>query len=138
LRRPLLYAGYAAFAFSVAVLTFYGAVPRDRVKDRLEAALSADPSVVNPLGTGMDVTIGDLGLTLFSGPGIVGKDGIFKTRPLDPAVKPTRWFVDDATVHISLIGLLFNRPGYSWKGHAMHGTITGKWSASTELSRLKL
>jgi type II secretion system protein N len=138
LRRPLLYAGYTAFTLFVAVLTFYGAVPRDRVKDRLETALSADPSAMNPLGTGMDVTIGDLGLTLFSGPGVVGKDGIFKTRPLDPSVKPTRWFVDDATVHIGLLGLLFNRPSYSWKGHAMSGAITGKWSASPELSRLKL
>ena len=42
-----------------------------------------------------------LGLTSVAvyGPGVKGKDGIFKTRPLDPSVKPTRWFVDDATVH---------------------------------------
>jgi type II secretion system protein N len=138
LRRPLLYLGYTAFAFAVAVLTLYAAIPRDRVKDRLEAALSADPSAMNPIGTGMDVTIGDLGLTLFSGAGVKGKDGIFKTRPLDPNAKPTRWFVDDATVHISVFGLLFNRPGYSWKGHALRGTITGKWSSAPELSKLRL
>jgi type II secretion system protein N len=135
-RRPLLYVGYTAFAFAVAVLTLYGTIPRDRVKDRLEAALSADPGPMNPLGTGMDVTIGDLGITLFTGPGVHGTDGIFKTRPLDTSAKPNKWFVDDATVHISLLGLAFNRPSYTWKGHALKGTITGYWSAKPEMARL--
>jgi type II secretion system protein N len=122
----------------VAALTLYGTLPRDRIKDRLETALSADPSSFQPLGIGMDVTLNDIGLTLFSGAGIHVKDAVLKSRPFDSTVKPVRWFVDDATVHFSLLGLLFSRPSYRWVGHALKGEIAGKWSLAPDLARLRL
>ena len=41
-------------------MAFYWSVPRERVKDRLETALSADVTSGQPLAIGMDVTIGEL------------------------------------------------------------------------------
>jgi type II secretion system protein N len=138
LRRPLLYVGYIGFALSVAVLTLYGTLPRDRIKDTLESALSADPSLTHPLGIGMDVTIGNVGLTLFSGAGFVAKDAVLKTRPTGAEAKPARFFVDDATVHMGVIGAMLNRPTYRWKGHALSGTVTGKLSLAPDDAHLKL
>ena len=70
-RQRLLatYVGYPLFALFVALLAFSWSVPRERVKDRLETALSADVMSGQPLAIGMDVNIGDLALKLFTGVG---------------------------------------------------------------------
>jgi type II secretion system protein N len=137
-RKPLLFLGYAAFTFSVATLTLYGALPRDRIKDQLETAMGRDAFSGQPLAIGMDVTLNEVGLTLFTGAGIWVKDGVLKSRPMDPNTKPTKWFVDDAVVHMGILGALFNRPTYRWVGHALKGEVSGKLSLAPDMARLKL
>jgi type II secretion system protein N len=127
-QRPLRLVGYPAFGLFVALLTLFVTLPRDRLKDALEAQLSADSSTAQPLGLGMDVTLGDVGITLFSGAGLVGHDVVLRTRPLRSTDKPVRYFIDDVTVHVGLLGLLFNRPSYSFKGHLLSGAGLGEFS----------
>ncbi len=138
LRRPLIWAGYPAFALAVALVTVYLSIPRDKVKDRLESTLSADPMTGAPGAIGMDVTIGDLGLTLFTGAGVKLKDVVLRSRPMNPTDKPARYLIDDATIHVGLIGLLFNRPTYSFKAHGLSGTVTGEISFSPSEQRIKI
>src|SRR4051794_3834922 len=87
-RKILVWAGYPVFALFVAALAFFWSVPRDRVKDRLETALSADVTSGQPLAIGMDVDIGDLTLTLFTGAGFKASVIVVRTRPLTPGEKP--------------------------------------------------
>jgi type II secretion system protein N len=124
-RRLLLWAGYPLFALLVALLTFYWSVPRDRVKDRLEAALSADVTTAQPLAIGMDVSIGELKLTLFTGAGFNATDVVLRTRPINPGDKPARYIVDDVRLRVGLLSTLFGHPNYSFKAHALSGTVSG-------------
>ncbi|HEX9104360.1 MAG TPA: hypothetical protein VF997_19250, partial [Polyangia bacterium] len=66
-RRIATFVGYPLFALFVALLAFYWSVPRERVKERLESALSADVTSGQPLAIGMDVQIGELTLRMFTG-----------------------------------------------------------------------
>jgi len=137
-RKSLLWAGWVLFALGVATITTYASVPRDRVKDRIESVLSADPNTMQPGAIGMDVSIGDLGLTLFTGAGLRAKDVVLRTRPQKEGDKPARYIVDDVTVHVGLLGLLFNRPSYRFKAHLMQGTVSGEISVSPAEQRIKL
>jgi type II secretion system protein N len=137
-RRVLIWAGYPLWAIAVAVLTLYATVPRDRIKDKLETSLAADPMSTTPLAIGMDATIEDVGLTLFSGFGVRVKNVVLRSRPLNPNDKPSRWFVDDTTVHVGLLGLLFGKPAYSFKGHALGGSAHGKIAASLDETTMKI
>ena len=66
-------------------MAFYWSVPRERVKDRLETALSADVTTGQPLAIGMDVDIGDVdSLKLFTGLGFKASDIVLRTRPITP------------------------------------------------------
>jgi type II secretion system protein N len=134
-RRPLLWVGYLGFAMAVALLTLFVTLPRDRIKDRIEAMLSGDPTLG---GIGMDVSIGDFGLTLFTGAGVRGKDVVLRSRPVSPTEKPARYVLDEATVHVGLFGLLFNRPGYSFKVRGLSGLLTGAVSSAADETRMKI
>src|SRR3954467_13968553 len=94
-RRILTWSGYPLFALMVALITFYVSVPRERVKDRLETALSADVTSGPRLAVGMDVQIGELSTTLFTGVGFKANDVVLRTRPLVAGEKPARYIVDD-------------------------------------------
>jgi type II secretion system protein N len=137
-RKPLLWVGWFFFFVAVAMITTYASLPRDRIKDRLESAMSADPSSMQPGALGMDVTIGDLSLTLFSGAGLRAQDVVLRTRPIKEGDKPARYIIDDVTVHVGLFGLLFNRPTYKFKAHFLSGTLTGEISQSPAEQRIRL
>jgi len=137
-RRALVWVGYPAFAVVVAILTMYVTLPRDRIKDRLEQQLSSDPMSGQPLALGLDTTIEDVSLTLFSGLGIRGDNLLLRTRPTAPDAKPARISIDDATVHVGLFGLIFNRPTYTFKIHGFKGIASGAVDLSVDESALNL
>jgi type II secretion system protein N len=128
--------GYPLFAIFVVLMTFLGSVPRDRVKDRLEAALSADVGSGEPMAIGLDVTIGDLSLTMLTGAGVKATDVVLRTRPPNPADKPARYVIDDVRLRIGLLATLFGHPSYSFKGHALSGIASGKIASSTDESSI--
>lgn len=137
-RKPLLWAGWVFFALGVSLITVYASLPRDRIKDRIETVLSADPMSMQPGALGMDVSIGDLSLTLFTGAGLRAKDMVLRTRPLKEGDKPARYIIDDLTVHVGLLGLLFNRPTYKFKAHGLQGSVAGEISMSPSEQRIKI
>jgi type II secretion system protein N len=130
--------GYPLFALLVALLTFYWSMPRERVKDRLETALSADVSSGQPLAIGMDVTIGDLALTLFTGAGFKASDIVLKTRPVNPSDKPVRYLIDDVRVRLGLLSTMFGRPSYSFKAHALSGVVSGHAAGNNDETKVKV
>jgi len=131
-QRILTWVGYPLFALLVALLAFYWSVPRERVKDRLETALSADVTSGQPLAIGMDVAIGDLSLKLFTGLGFKATDIVLHTRPLTAAEKPARYVIDDVKVRLGLFSTLFGRPSYSFVAHALSGSVEGHVSGSAD------
>jgi type II secretion system protein N len=135
-RRILTYTGYPLFALFVAMLTFFWSVPRERVKDRLETALSADVTSGQPLAIGMDVEIGDLSLKLFTGLGFKATDVVLRTRPINPGEKPARYIIDDVRVRLGLFSTMFGRPSYSFVGHALSGSIEGNVSGNNDESKV--
>jgi type II secretion system protein N len=137
-RKPALYGAWALFFCAISAITLFSSLPRDRVKDRIEFTLAQDPMSGVPGAMGADVTIGELGLTLFTGAGITAKDVTVRTRPQDPNAKPVRYVIDDVTVHVGVLGLLFNRPTYTFKAHALQGTVTGEIGLSPSEERIKI
>jgi type II secretion system protein N len=137
-RRILTYAGYPLFALFVALLTFYWSVPRERVKDRLETALSADVTSGQPLAIGMDVNIGELSTTLFTGVGFKASDIVLRTRPLQQGEKPARYIIDDVRVRLGLLSTMFGRPAYSFVAHALSGSVDGSVSGNQEQTKAKV
>jgi type II secretion system protein N len=137
LQRPLTLAGYPLFGLAVLAITVFASVPRERVKDRLESTLSADPSTTQPLGLGMDVSIGELAVTLFSGAGLKMKDIVLRTRPQNGNDKPVRLLVDDVTVKVGLFGLAFSRPTYAFKAHGFSGVSTGEVLLTSAMEKIK-
>jgi type II secretion system protein N len=132
MRTALKIVGHVAFALFVVILTVFIALPRDRIKERLETLLS-DPMVLNS-----EVTIDSLGLTILTGAGVRGKDIILRTRPLDTTVKPSRFVVDDVTVRFGLIGLAFSRPSYRFVGHGFSGEVEGRFDYSSAEEHLEV
>ncbi|MDB4970130.1 MAG: hypothetical protein JWN44_5819 [Myxococcales bacterium] len=135
-RKILTWTGYPLFALFVATLAFFGSVPRERVKDRLETALSADVTSGQPLAIGMDVTIGDLSLTLLTGAGFKASDIILRTRPLVQGDKPARYIVDDLRVRLGLLSTMFGKPAYSFKAHALSGVISGHAAGNADETKV--
>lgn len=137
-RRILVWAGYPLFALLVALTTFYVSLPRERLKDRLETALSADLASGQPLALGVDVNIGELTPTLFTGIGLNATDVILRTRPLRPDEKPARYVIDDLRVRVGLLSLLLGAPSYSFKAHALGGLVRGKIAAGASATRVDI
>jgi len=135
-RKLATYAGYPIFALFVALLAFYWSVPRVRVKDRLETALSADVMSGQPLAIGMDVQIGELTMKMFTGLGFRAKDIVLRTRPLTPGEKPARYIIDDVRVRLGLFSTLFGRPSYSFLAHALSGSVDGHVSGNSDGSKV--
>ena len=127
--RVLRVAGYALFAIVVAVTTLYVTLPRERIKEKIEATLSADPSTAlaqgNLAAIGMNVDIGELGLTLLTGPGLNAERIELRSRPVNPNDKPARYVIDDAKVKVGLLGAMFGRPTYRFTAHGFDGEVSG-------------
>jgi type II secretion system protein N len=116
--------GYPLFGFFVALITFTSALPNDKIRDRLETMLSADPSSTQPMGLGIDVKAGDLSLSLLRR-GIVAENVVLRTRPRFSTEKPTRYVIDKVKVNVGLLGALFQRPTYEFAAEAFGGTVEG-------------
>ncbi|HEY2744150.1 MAG TPA: type II secretion system protein GspN [Polyangia bacterium] len=137
-RRWAAWAGYPLFALFVALLAFYWSVPRERVKDRLETALSADVTSGQPLAIGMDVQIGELTMKLFTGLGFRATDIVLRTRPLTPGEKPARYIIDDVRVRLGLFAMMFGRPSYSFVAHALSGTVEGNVAGNSDETKVEV
>ena len=124
LRRWASRMGYPVFALFVVLITFVAALPDEKVKERLETLLSQDPTATQPMGLGVDVKAGELSISLLRR-GIRADNVIMRTRPTRPTDKPSRYVLDVVKVNVGLLGLLFQRPTYSFAIEAFHGTIDG-------------
>jgi type II secretion system protein N len=129
LRRVLRIVGYSLFAIFVAVETLYLTLPRDRIKEKIEATLSQDPATAlaqgNLAAIGMNVDIGELGLTLLTGPGLAAEHIELRSRPVNPNDKPARYVIDDAIVKVGILGAMFGRPTYRFVAHGFDGEVSG-------------
>ena len=127
-RRVLRAAGYSTFGLLTFCFAFSASIPRDRIRDRLERELSQDAGPSAPLGLGMDVTIGELGLSLLP-PGAALREVTLKSRvPLSPGGAPgeekaARSFIDALEVRPSLWGFLFGRRGGSLELRGFRGEV---------------
>ncbi len=137
-KQLLSWIGYPAFALVVAVSMFLTSVPKERVKDRLEAALSADVSTGQPMALGMDVTIGDLDLTMLTGFGFKASDIVLRTRPINVTEKPTRYLVDDLRIRLGVLSTLFGKTSYSFKAHALSGEASGQLSGNNDGTKMRI
>ena len=73
LRRPAKWVGYPLFGVVVFILALYLTLPRERIREHLEALASS--------WLGADVTAADFGLTLLTGPGVAASGVNVRTRP---------------------------------------------------------
>jgi type II secretion system protein N len=137
-KQLAVWIGYPVFALFVALLTLLLSIPTDRIKERLETGLSADVLSGDPMAIGMDVTIGDLSVTLLTGAGLKASNVTLRSRPVNPNDKPARYVIDDVRVNIGLLAAMFGRTSYSWKAHALQGTAWGKTSANTDESSMSI
>ncbi|HEX4456616.1 MAG TPA: type II secretion system protein GspN [Polyangia bacterium] len=137
-KQLLSWIGYPAFALFVALAMFLTSVPKERVKDRLESALSADVSTGQPMAIGMDVTIGDFDLTMLTGVGFNAKDIVLRTRPINVTEKPTRYLIDDVRIRMGVLSTLFGTPSYSFTGHALSGEASGQLSGNNDGTKMKI
>ena len=128
LRRPLKWVGYPLFALIVAASSMVGSLPKDQLKSRLETELSYDSWAGKPLGLGMDVTIGDLDLTVLTGPGIRARDIVLRTRPVKADQKPVRHIIDELKVSVGVLGAIFRRPTVRYRATLLEGVIAGRSS----------
>jgi type II secretion system protein N len=138
IRRILVWVGYPLFALLVASIALFASIPRERVKDKIETTLSADPMSGAPGAIGADVTIGDLGLTLFTGLGVVANDVVVRTRPTLPEQKPARYIIDQVRVKVGLFGLMFNRPTYKIRAHAFDGDLKAAIGMSPSVQTIEI
>lgn len=128
-RRLLAILGYPAFGIFVFFFAFYAAIPRDRLRERLERELSQDVGPPSRAGTGMDVTIGDLGLSLVP-PGARLTDVSLKQRNLPPGPdgaerKPQTYFIESLDLRTSLLDLLVGARSGKLAMAAFGGEVKG-------------
>ncbi len=122
LQRFLKGLGYPAFAGLVFLLTLYASLPKERIRERLEAAASAT--------MGVPVKAEGFGLTLLSGPGVSADQVTVATSGSGP--QPTIYRVSDLTVHFSLIQLLRHFADTSFSARVAGGSISGRYRAVGE------
>jgi type II secretion system protein N len=137
MQRVLRLFGYPVFGLIVALITFTSALPNDKIRDRLETMLSADPSPTQPLGLGIDVKAGDLSLSLLRR-GIVAENVVLRTRPRLSTEKPTRYVIDRVKVNVGLLGALFQRPTYDFSAEAFSGTVDGSVRVAASGARYRV
>ncbi len=126
--RPIILRalGYPA-AFMFFFVTFvYTTFPYDRLREAIEGAVSA-PSV-SPSGHAtpatMELTIGHLGPTFL--PGLKARDVVVTFLPQHLGEQRTVLRLDTATVHISLLALVFtHRVSFSFDVDGASGEISG-------------
>ena len=135
-RQLLRLVGYPVFAVVVAVASFSLAIPRDKVRAQLEAMLSQDPSVAQPLGLGMDVKAGDLDLSLL-GSHVTAENVVLRTRPLRATDKPARFVLDKVKVGVGILGAMFGRPKYSFVVDAFSGELEGNIAVKGDSAHYK-
>ena len=134
--RALRIVGYPIFAFSVFLASFYFSLPMDRIKERLQRELSQDSGPPLPgsgawgIGTGMDVTIGDIGLGLLP-VGASASDVTLRPRPAagastdsDAQKRSKATFVDSLRVRAPVLALLFGDRVLGVDVQALGGTVT--------------
>lgn len=126
--RPIIVrvVGYPV-AFLLFFVTFvYVTFPYDRLREAIEAAASAPR--ITPSGrtipSTMEVTIGHLGPTVI--PGLKARDVTVTFLAQHPGERPTTMRLDTATVHVSLLALVFTRTAsVSFDVEGMGGEIDG-------------
>ncbi|MCS6914780.1 MAG: type II secretion system protein GspN [Myxococcales bacterium] len=126
-RRVLAVVGYPAFGLFVFLVALYVSLPRDRLRERLERELSQEVGPPSRLGTGMDVTIGELGLSLLP-PGVRLEEVALRQRSTTPgpdgtARKPRTYFIESLVVRTSLLDLLRGRRSLRVDLKAFGGTL---------------
>ena len=124
LQRPLRIFGYPVFGVLVGLIAFAAALPRDKIKERLEFLLSQEPSAMQPMGLGMDVKAGELSLSLLSR-GIRAENVVLRTRPMRTADKPSRFVLDTVRLNIGIIGAMLQHPTYKFSIDAFEGNVEG-------------
>ena len=129
-RRLAKWVGYPLFGFFVFLTTLFATLPRERIKERIESLAAT--------ATGAEVTIGDLGLTLFTGPGVTLTNVIVKTRAPTPSDKPARWVIDDATVHAGILDAVRGRADLSFDAHFAGGSLEGQLRANPDETMVKV
>ncbi|MFO0645000.1 MAG: type II secretion system protein GspN [Polyangiales bacterium] len=134
--RPLLLRviGYPLFFLLCFVVFLYITFPYDRLKEVIIA--QAEAPRVSPSGrtlpSNMELTIASLGPTFF--PGLKAKGVTVTYLPSSPGGRPTFMHIDEAVVHVSLLGLLLRRANVSFDIEGLGGEIEGSlsWSLATE------
>lgn len=130
--RPLLVRaiGYPLFFLAFFVVFLYVTFPYDRLKEVIIA--QAEAPRVSPSGrttpSNMELTIGSLGPTFF--PGLKAKNVTVTYLPSAPGGRPTFMHIDEAVVHVSLLGLLLRRANVSFDIEGLGGEIEGELSYS--------
>ncbi|HEX2570243.1 MAG TPA: type II secretion system protein GspN [Polyangia bacterium] len=138
LRRAAKWVGYPAFVLAVMIASFYLALPRDRIKERLETTASG--------ALNADVSIETLGLTFFTGPGLDAEGIVVRTRPtgFPPGGaagandKPQRYVVDEVVVHPNLLDLIRKRIGGRLTAQLAGGTVRLRGSMDADETEASL
>lgn len=132
---------YGAFGLAVFIVSLYLSLPLDRIKERLARELSQEPGPPPygsggwGIGSGMDVTIGELDVHLLS-PGasltdvkLVPRRGPTAGPPPGDAgaekKKPLPMLVDLLDVRVGWMDLLAQRPAAHVRLEAFGGSLTG-------------
>jgi len=134
--RALRIVGYPIFALGVFLASFYFSLPLDRIKERLQRELSQDSGPPAPgsgawgIGTGMDVTIGEIGLNLLP-VGAAASDVTLRPRPAPGASADTdaqkrskAMFVESLRVRAPIFALLSGDRVLGVDVQALGGTAT--------------
>jgi type II secretion system protein N len=134
LRRAAKWVGYPAFVLVVMIASFYLALPRDRIKERIETLASG--------ALNADVSIETLGLTFFTGPGVDAEGIVVRTRPTVAPTgandKPQRYVVDEVVVHPNVIDALRQRLGGRLTAQLAGGTVQLRGSMNPEETEVSL
>jgi type II secretion system protein N len=123
-RRAAKWVGYPAFALVVMMMSLYFALPRDRIKERIETLAGG--------ALNADVSIDNLGLTFFTGPGVDAEGIVIRTRPTTSSEKPQRYVVDEVVVHPNVIDAIRQRLGGRLTAQLAGGTVRARGTMNSE------
>ena len=120
--RGARYAGYPLFGVFIFLVVLYLSLPWDRVKDRIESTAQA---------AGFDIRIDELGPAFLMG--VKAKNVTLRTRPVNPADKPSRFVFDQVSAYPSLLRLIFGQTKADFDAQAFGGNINGQFKAGTDV-----